>query len=64
MDWLRNSRVREIEEVDVLQAGVHRAETVAGGAVCVNTNLVLARDQMAGEDVKFRLQRAQLVIGA
>src|SRR5690349_20956088 len=51
-----------MQEVDILQSGVYRAKTVAGGAVCVDTNLVLARYQVAGKDVKLRLQRAPFVI--
>ncbi len=63
MDWLRYGRVGKVEEVDILQAGINGAETIAWRAVGVNTNLVLAGDQMAGDDPQFRFQRAQLVIG-
>src|ERR1700689_4019241 len=61
-DWLRYGRSGKVEKVDILQAGVNGAETIAGRAVGVNTNFVLAGDQMTGDGPKLRFQRAQLVI--
>src|ERR1700722_668027 len=63
VDWLRHGRRGEVEEVDILQAGIDRTETIPWRAVGVNPNLVLSGDQMAGDNSQFCFQRAQLVIG-
>ena len=55
--------MRKVEEVDVLEAGVDRAEAVAGRAVGVDANLMLAADEVSGDDVKLGFQGAQFVVG-